>query len=288
MGPRAVAGRLEAPDAQCPLLVLGALPPPLCSPYSDRSSVHGPEHSKVHVVIHRHSRRAHPQPAQRRSGAATRSADRVHGPVGLGQILAGVRHDLCRGAASLRRVPVGLCAAIPVDDGKARSRAHRRPVAGDRDRAEIHFAQSALDRRHGHRNLRSPATAVRACRRSAVSRSWRGAGGSDREPDGGSGTALTRGHAAHADRADDRRTQRRAPAGHGSVARTGIRARSHRRRGDGARSAAQARQQAQAHHRGRRGSREGAARYRSASGRELRDCAATIRRHRPYRIHGRS
>ena len=55
-------------------------------------------------------------------------------------------------------------AAVPVDDGQARRRQHRGPVARDRDRAEGDLAQPALDRRHGHRDLRLPAPAVRARR----------------------------------------------------------------------------------------------------------------------------
>ena len=41
---------------------------------------------------------------------------------------------------------------------------HRGPVARHRHRAEGDLAQSALDRRHGHRDLRLPAPAVRARR----------------------------------------------------------------------------------------------------------------------------
>jgi hypothetical protein len=80
---------------------------------------------------------------------------------GLRQVLARVRYDLCRGPAPLRREPVGLCAPVPRDDAEAGRRSHRRPVAGDLDRAEDHQPQPALDRRHGHRDLRLPAPAVR-------------------------------------------------------------------------------------------------------------------------------
>ena len=47
----------------------------------------------------------------------------------------------------------------------------RRAVARDLDRAEGDEPQSALDRRHGHRDPRLPAAAVRARRRSALPRS---------------------------------------------------------------------------------------------------------------------
>jgi excinuclease ABC subunit A len=95
-------------------------------------------------------------------------ADRDHRPVGLGQVLARLRHALRRGPAPLRRIAVGLCAAVPVDDGQARRRPHRGPVAGHLDRAEIDLAQPALHRRHHHRDLRLPAPAVRPRRRAAL------------------------------------------------------------------------------------------------------------------------
>ena len=53
-------------------------------------------------------------------------------------------------------------------DGKARRRLHRGIVAGDFDRPEVDLAQSALDGRHGHRNLRLSAFAVRAHRHAAL------------------------------------------------------------------------------------------------------------------------
>ena len=120
-----------------------------------------------------------------------RPADRDHRPVRLGQVLARVRHDLRRGPAPLRRVAVGLRAAVPVDDGKARRRPHRGPVAGDRDRAEVDLAQPALDRRHGHRDLRLPAPAVRARRHAALPGPRHRPRGADRQPDGrpGAGAA---------------------------------------------------------------------------------------------------
>ena len=80
----------------------------------------------------------------------------------LGQVEPRLRHDLCRGAAALRREPVGLCAAVPRHDAEARRRPHHRAVAGDLDRAEDHVEEPALDGRDGHRDLRLPAAAVRA------------------------------------------------------------------------------------------------------------------------------
>jgi excinuclease UvrABC ATPase subunit len=56
---------------------------------------------------------------------------------------------------------------------------HRRPLAGDLDRAEDHQPQPALDRRHGHRDLRLHAPAVGARRRALFA----GHRPADREPD---------------------------------------------------------------------------------------------------------
>ena len=92
--------------------------------------------------------------------AAARRAVGHHRPVGLGQVVAGVRHDLRRGPAPLRRVAVRLRAPVPRADGQARRRLDRGPVAGDLDRPEDDVAQPALDGRHGHRDLRLPAPAV--------------------------------------------------------------------------------------------------------------------------------
>ena len=68
-----------------------------------------------------------------------RPARGVHRPVRLRQILARLRHHLCRGPAPLRRVAVGLRAAVPGDDAEAGRRPDRRPVARHLHRAEDHL-----------------------------------------------------------------------------------------------------------------------------------------------------
>ena len=70
-------------------------------------------------------RRPRAQPPQRRPRPAPRQAHRLHRPVRLGQVVAGVRHDLRRGPAPVRRVAVGLRPAVPRPDGQARRRLHR-------------------------------------------------------------------------------------------------------------------------------------------------------------------
>ena len=51
---------------------------------------------------------------------------------GSGKSQPGLRHDLRRGPASLRRVAVGVRPAVPRADGQARRRLHRGPLAGRR------------------------------------------------------------------------------------------------------------------------------------------------------------
>ena len=85
--------------------------------------------------------------------------DRLHRAVGLGQVVARVRHDLRRGAAPLRRVAVVVRAAVPRPDGQARRRLHRGLVAGDLDRPEVR-ARATL----GRPSARSPrSTTTSAC-----------------------------------------------------------------------------------------------------------------------------
>ncbi len=102
--------------------------------------------------LHPCARRARAQPQECGCHHTARLADRYHRPVGVRQILAGVRHHLCRGPAPLRRVAVGLRQAVPRADGQAGRRLDRWPVTGDLDRAEDHLAQPALHRRHGDRD----------------------------------------------------------------------------------------------------------------------------------------
>jgi excinuclease ABC subunit A len=61
------------------------------------------------------------------------------------------------GPAALRRVALGVRAAVPADDGEARRRLDRRALAGDLDRPEDDVAEPALDGRHGDGDLRLPA-----------------------------------------------------------------------------------------------------------------------------------
>ena len=174
--------------------------------------------------------RAGAQPQERRPGDPARRAGGVHGAVRLGQVVAGVRHHLRRGAAPLRGEPVGLRAPVPGDDAEARCGPHRRAVAGHLHRAEDHVEEPALHGRHRHRDLRLPAPAVRPRRRALLA----GHGAAHREPDraadGGPGAGPARGHAALPAGADRARPQGRVQEGAGGAAEEGLPARQGQRR----------------------------------------------------------
>ena len=117
---------------------------------------------------HRDPRRARAQSQGHRRRHSARPVGRVHRPVRLGQVVARLRHHLCRRPAPLCREPVGLCAAIPRDDAEAGRRPDRRPVARHFHRAEDHLEEPALHRRHRHRDLRLHAPAMGARRRALL------------------------------------------------------------------------------------------------------------------------
>ncbi len=87
---------------------------------------------------------------------------------GSGQVLAGVRHDLRRGPAALRRVAVVLRPAVPRADGQAGRRLHRGSLAGGLDRPEVDQPQPPVHGGHDHRGLRLPAAALRPGRPAAL------------------------------------------------------------------------------------------------------------------------
>ena len=113
-------------------------------------------------------RRPGAQPQGHHGPAPAERSHLHHRALGLREVEPCLRHDLRRGAAALRRVALRLRAPVPPDDGEARRRLDRRPQPGDLDRPEDDVAQPALDGRHGHRDLRLPAPALRAGRAPAL------------------------------------------------------------------------------------------------------------------------
>ena len=103
---------------------------------------------------------------------------------------------------------VALRAAVPRADGQARRRRHRRPLAGGLHRPEIHHAQPALHRRHGHRDLRLPAPALRADRPAALPAVRARDRAADRRADGGRDHGAAGGHEDPGPRAARARARR--------------------------------------------------------------------------------
>ena len=154
----------------------------------------------------------------------------ITGPVGLGQVVARLRHDLRRRPAPLRRIALGLRAPVPRADEEARRRLHRRTVAGGRDRTEEPDAHLAIHRRHRDGGLRLPAAALGAHRADALpgvrTRAEAGhrGGGRRRDARAPRGNARARRVSAEAIREGHARADRREPQ------REGLRARRRGRR----------------------------------------------------------
>ena len=191
-----------------------------------------------------------PQPQEHRRRPAARSAGRGHRAVGLGEVLAGLRHHLCRGAAALRRVAFGLRPAVPRADGEARRRPDRRALAGHRHRAEDDGQQPALDGRDDHRDLRLPAAAVRHHRRPALPELRRGHHLAVARAHPRPGDALPGRRAHQRARADCPRPQGRVQEGAGGAPPEGLLARPHRRADARPRRGHRPRPAPQPHHRG--------------------------------------
>ena len=194
------------------------------------------------------SRRARAQPARRRSRHPTRQPRRLHRSLGFGQVQPGVRHDLRRGPAALRRVAVGLRAPVPRPDGQAGCRLHRGPLARGLDRPEVHQPQPALHGRHDHRGVRLPAAALRPGGRAALpgvrARDREADPPADRRPgvgDGG-GRAVPGARARRAHPQGRVRRPVREPAG------AGLLARARRRHGPPAHRSAEAEEAGEARH----------------------------------------
>ena len=199
------------------------------------------------------------QPQGHRSGASTRCPDRDHGPLGIGQVKPGVRHPLRRGTAPLCRVAVVVCAPVPGPDGEAGRRFDRRPLARDLDRPEDDLAQPALDRRHGHGDLRLPAPPVGSDRQAPLLQLRPAHPGPVARADHRPRALDRRGQAFHGDGAGRPRPQGRVRAHAGRDALAGLRAGDDRRRATPPRRGDRPRQEVQARHldRGRPAGDEG-------------------------------
>src|SRR6185312_2927012 len=222
-------------------------------------------------AVHPRSRRPRAQSQEYRCGHAARQPRGHHGAFRLGQILARLRHHLCRGPAPLCRKPLGLCAPVPGADAEARCRSDRRLVAGDLDRAEDHLEKSPLDRRHRDRDLRLFAFALCADRRPLLARHRPADRKPDRLANGRSRHGNARRHAASAAGADRARPQGRISQGSRRSAKARLPARQDRQQDVRDRRSACARQEAEARYRGGGRSLRGARRTRQPRRRFARD-----------------
>ena len=168
--------------------------------------------------LHPRSRRPRAQPQRRGRRHSARAAGGDDGPVGVGQVIAGVRHHLRRRAAPLRREPVGLCAPVPGADGQAGRGLDRGPVAGHFHRAEDDLQEPALHRRHGHGDPRLHAPALGARGRALLAGHRTADREPDDQPDGGQADGLAGRRAHSAAGARGAGPQGRVPQGTGRVA----------------------------------------------------------------------
>ena len=134
---------------------------------------HGAGHAVARAARRRQPRsdprarrpREQPQGRQRRDPEAP--ADGVHRRLGLGQELAGLRHDRRRVAAADQRDLQRLRPGLHADAGAARRRRARRTDDGDHRRPGADGRQPALDGRHRHRRQRDAAHPLQPARAAA-------------------------------------------------------------------------------------------------------------------------
>src|SRR5579862_677653 len=200
----------------------------------------------------RRPRRPGAQPQGHHGQASAERPDLHHRPLGVREVQPGVRHDLRRGAAALRRVAVGLRAPVPADDGEAGRRLDRRHQPGGLDRPEDDLAEPAVDGRDRHRDLRLPAPAVRPRGAAALP----GLRAADRRPvdrlDRRADPRPARRDAVHRERTRRPGSQGRVPRPVRGAAQRGLLTHQGGRRPAHARRAAGTRQEVQAHDRGGR------------------------------------
>ncbi len=216
-----------------------------------------------HVPARRQGR-ARAQPAQRGPGPAPRLHDRLHRALRLGQVLPGLRHDLRRGPAPVRRIAVRLRPAVPGPGGQARRRLHRGPLARGVHRPEVHQQEPPLHRGHHHRDLRLHAPAVGPCRPPALPRLRRARREADPAADRRPAAGTAGGHPLPGPGPGGPRPQGRIRRTVQGTHRQGLLAGAGRRQAHPAERSPQAGQAVQAHHRGGRGPARGQGRHQPA------------------------
>ncbi|CAA9357123.1 MAG: Excinuclease ABC subunit A, partial [uncultured Gemmatimonadetes bacterium] len=111
---------------------------------------------------HRHPGSPAAQPQEPGPGSAAPRGDRGHGAVGVGEVVARLRHGVRGGAAQVRGVAFHVRQAVPRPDGEAGRGPRGRHLARGGHRAAQPHQDVALHRGHGDRGVRLPAPAVGA------------------------------------------------------------------------------------------------------------------------------
>src|SRR6266568_2172881 len=214
------------------------------------------------------------QPQVRPPRDPQEEAGGLHGGLGLGEVLARLRHPLRGGAAPLCRVALVLCPAVPRADGEAEVRHDPRPLPDDLDRAEGGVEQPALDRRDHHRGPRLPPRPVRVDRGAALPvlrpARWEADRPADRRVDPGAAGGL----ADPGPRPARPEPEGRVPGSPRRRAEARLRPRPRGRHDPPAHRSARARQEAEARHRARGGPARGEGRDPFPAHRLDRDGAA--------------
>ena len=191
------------------------------------------------------------QPQGRVARPPARRTDRLHRALRLGQVVPRLRHHLRRGAATLRRVALGVRPPVPRPDGQARRRLHRGALTGGLDRPEVHVEEPPLDGRHHHRGLRLPPAPLRPRRAPALPHLRVPDRAADAAADRRQGAVPRGGAALPGAGPGDPRPQGRVPRAVPPAPGSGVLPGPGQRRDPHARRPAQARQAEEAHDRGR-------------------------------------
>ena len=133
-------------------------------PYGDEGrAAHRAVPDRTHRTRPR-PRRPRAQPQERRRRHPARRAGRLHRRLGIGQVVAGVRHALRRSAAPLPRVGVALRAPAVPSARRAGRRRDRRAAASGGPAAAARRADHAFLGRQRHHDLQPAADALLARR----------------------------------------------------------------------------------------------------------------------------
>lgn len=178
-------------------------PPPLAAARAADADAAGDDGRVEPGAVHPRARGPRAQPQEHRCEHPAGPAGGDHRALRFGEVVAGVRHDLRRGAAEVHGVAVGVCAPVSGSVEEAGCGRHRGAAADDRDRAAERRVEPALDRGNDDGDLRLSAALVCAVRDADVlapdggEEGWDGGAavraadlGDEREPDRGCGDGV--------------------------------------------------------------------------------------------------